>query len=59
MWAKKYPILTTYRQEVKDDAYVTKLQAMLTRLQQEYRYNAEEAFLVLKDILAQIWNARG
>lgn len=58
MWGKKYPILTTYRQEVKIETYATKLQEMLTHLQQDYDYSSEEAFLVLKDILAQIWNAK-
>ena len=58
MWGKKYPILTTYQQEVKIETYATKLQEMLTHLQQDYDYSSEEAFLVLKDILAQIWNAK-
>ncbi len=59
MWGKKYPVLTTYQQEVKVEAYIIKLKEMLARLQQEYGYSAEDAFLVLKDILAQIWNRKG
>ena len=58
MWSKKYPILTTYQQEIKVDTYAAKLQEMLARLQQEYGYSTEDAFLVLKDILAQVWNAK-
>lgn len=58
MWGKKYPVLTTYQQEVRVDDYVTKLQVMLAHLQQEYGYSTEESFLVLKDILAQIWNTK-
>ena len=56
MWAKKYPILTSYQKEVDTGSYVSKLQEMLTRLRLDYGYNDEDAFLVLKDILAQIWN---
>lgn len=58
MWGKKYPILTTYQQEVKIDIYAAKLKEMLAHLQQEHGYSAEDAFLVLKDILAQIWNRK-
>ena len=57
-WGKKYPILITYRQEVQVDAYAARLQEMLAHLQREYQYSAEDAFLVLKDILAQIWNRK-
>ena len=41
MWGKKYPVLTTYLQN---------------RLKAEYGYHDLDAFLVLKDILAQMWN---
>ncbi|MGC4020142.1 MAG: helix-turn-helix transcriptional regulator [Muricomes sp.] len=58
MWGKKYPVLTTYQQEVKVDTYVTKLQEMLSHLKREHGYSTEDAFLVLKDILAQIWNKK-
>lgn len=58
MWSKKYPILTAYQQEVKTDAYTAKLEEMLACLQREHGYSAEDAFLVLKDILAQIWNRK-
>lgn len=58
MWSKKYPILTTYQQELEVDKYVEKLEEMLTQLQREHEYSVEDSFLVLKDILAQIWNKR-
>ncbi|MCI8888664.1 MAG: hypothetical protein HFG70_11345 [Hungatella sp.] len=43
-------------QEVVDvNAYVPKLKEMLSRLKREHGYGHEDAFLVLKDILSQIW----
>lgn len=54
VWGKKYPILTTYQQEVRIEDYTEKLEEMLRRLRVEYQYSEEDAFLVLKDILAQI-----
>lgn len=56
VWGKKYPILTAYQQEVEVGSYADKLQELLDSLQTEYGYGGEDAFLVLKDILAQIWN---
>ncbi|NDO51046.1 hypothetical protein FMM75_17095 [Lachnospiraceae bacterium MD335] len=56
LWSKKYPILSTYQKEVQIDRYAAKLQKLLDSLKTEYRYNEENAFLVLKDILAQVWN---
>ena len=32
MWAKKYPVLASYQQEVKTEVYTAKLQEMLTDL---------------------------
>lgn len=59
MWAKKYPILSTYQQEVKTGDYTAQLREMLARLKREYGYKDEDAFLVLKDILAQVWKDQG
>lgn len=56
MWAKKYPVLASYQQEVPVDGYATGLQEMIDRLKREHGYNDEDAFLVLKDILAHMWN---
>ena len=58
MWAKKYPVLASYPQEVNLEDYVPGLKAMLARLGQDYHYSRQDAFLVLKDILAQIWNGK-
>lgn len=56
MWADKYPVLATYQQTVQTENYTETLRALLARLRQDYGYNRQDAFLVLKDILAQIWN---
>ena len=58
LWGKKYPVLTTYQQEVETEQYNRELEKMLTRLKADYGYSDEDAFLVLKDILAQIWNSK-
>ena len=59
MWAKKYPVLASYQQEVKTEVYTAKLQEMLTDLKHHYGYGDEDAFLVLKDILAQLYTKKG
>ena len=58
MWAKKYPVLSSYQQEVKTETYTTKLQEMLVDLKRDYGYGTEDAFLVLKDILARIYTQK-
>ncbi len=58
LWAKKYPILASYRQEVDVREYTEGLKKMLARLKADYGYGDEDAFLVLKDILAQIWQEK-
>lgn len=55
VWGKKYPILTVYQQEVDTGSYEDQLQKLLDSLQAEYGYGREDAFLVLKDILGQVW----
>lgn len=57
-WGKKYPILTTYQQEVEVNDYAIKLKEMLNHLKKEYGYNDIDALLVLKDILAHVWNSK-
>ena len=57
LWSKKYPILASYRQEVAVEHYAAALKALLHGLHTDYGYGEEDAFLVLKDILAQVWNA--
>lgn len=55
-WGKKYPVLLTYQQHVTIKDYSTPLREMLNRLKEEYGYSELDAGLVLKDILAHIWN---
>lgn len=57
-WGKKYPILVRYQNEVNHPNYARKLCIMLEELKQEYQYNELDAFLVLKDILYNIWKSR-
>ena len=57
-WSKKYPVLSTYQKEVEINQYATELSKLLDRLEKTYGYNALNAFLVLKDILACIWKNR-
>ena len=56
IWAEKYPILARYQDEVDVAGYEEQLQKMLFDMEKEYGYNALDAFLVLKDILWQLWN---
>lgn len=56
LWAEKYPILAQYQEEVDVAAYEEQLQKLLFDMEKEYGYNALDAFLVLKDILGQLWN---
>lgn len=58
MWAKKYPVLASYRKEVKTEEYTAKLREMLIDLKHRYGYSDEDAFLVLKDILAQLYREK-
>lgn len=58
MWASKYPILTQYHQQVKIEEYTNGLTQMLDQLKADYGYSQQDAFLVLKDILAKIWNGK-
>lgn len=57
-WGKKYPVLLTYREHVDPAPYVQGLTELLDRLKAEHGYGDLDAFLVLKDILAQVWRGR-
>lgn len=57
-WGKKYPILLKYQSEVNIPNYGMRLREMLDELKAEYGYSELDAFLVLKDILAQEWKKR-
>ena len=58
LWAEKYPILTSYKKEVKTEDYVLPLKDMLQKLSAVYGYSDLDSFLVLKDILAGLWNEK-
>ncbi len=58
VWAKKYPVLGAYQQQVDAAPYAAALQALLRRLQKEHGYSDQDACLVLKDILAHSWRMR-
>ena len=57
-WGKKYPILLQYSSQVNVDYYAVRLEKLIQELKDEYQYNELDAFLVLKDILAQVWKQR-
>ncbi len=54
MWAKKYPVLARYQEEVDTAPYAHALEDQLTTLQQTYGYSRQDALLVLKDILGKL-----
>jgi len=58
LWSKKYPILASYRKEVEIDLYASELERLLNDLEKRYGYTNLNSFLVLKDILAQVWQKR-
>lgn len=55
VWGKKYPVLLSYSDKVDCEKYASVLRELLTDLQKTYGYNDRDTFLVLKDILAQLW----
>lgn len=57
-WGKKYPVLLACREQVDPAPYVQGLSQLLDRLKAEHGYSELDAFLVLKDILAQVWNGK-
>ncbi len=58
IWGKKYPVLVTYQKTVAIDEYADKIQELLDSLKRQYEYNDLDAMLVLKDILAHVWNVK-
>lgn len=57
-WGRKYPVLVTYQETVDPAPYARELSKLLDRLKQEYGYSELDAMLVLKDILAKVWQVR-
>lgn len=58
LWGQKYPVLTTYPQQVRMEEYTAPLRELLGRLKRDYGYSELDAFLVLKDILAREWTEK-
>ena len=57
-WGKKYPVLMAYQETVDPAPYAQGLTQLLDRLKKEQGYSELDAFLVLKDILAKVWQER-
>ena len=57
-WSQKYPVLAQYQSQVDAAPYAAELERLLEELKRTCGYNELDAFLVLKDILAQVWKAR-
>lgn len=54
-WGKKYPILLRYPEIVNIPDYACRIQDMLDELETACQLNRQDAMLVLKDILYQVW----
>ena len=57
LWSEKYPILASYKHIVETQPYAATLKQLLQQLQTDYGFSTLDAFLVLKDILASLWNS--
>lgn len=57
-WGKKYPVLLKYQEDVNVQYYAYRINVMLDELKQEYQFNEQDAMLVLKDILYNVWRSR-
>lgn len=57
-WGKKYPILLKYQTDVNIPNYAHRINTMLDELKQEYSFSEQDAMLVLKDILYNVWKNR-
>lgn len=58
LWSKKYPILASYQSNVKINYYLDNLNEMLDKLIDDYKLSEEDAMLVLKDILYNLYKKR-
>ena len=56
VWGKKYPILLQYQKDVNISDYASRIDMMLDELKREY--SEQDAMLVLKDILSNVWKNR-
>lgn len=55
---EKYPILLQYQSEVNTLNYAHRINNMLDELKQDYQFNEQDAMLVFKDILYNVWKNR-
>ena len=55
---RKYPILLNYQDEVNIADYARRLGDMLDEIKEKHRLNEQDAMLILKDILYQVWKTR-
>lgn len=57
-WGEKYPILVNYQKDVDISNYAYRINRMLDELKLEYQFDEQDAMLVLKDILFNVWKKR-
>lgn len=57
-WGKRYPVLLEYQTKVNITKYAHRISVMLDELKQEYGFSEQNAMLVLKDILYNVWKSR-
>lgn len=57
-WGKKYPVLLKYQSDVNISHYAHRINVMLDELKQEASFSEQDAMLVLKDILYNVWKKR-
>lgn len=57
-WGKRYPILLEYQTKVNIPQYAHRIGVMLDELKEEYDFSEQNAMLVLKDILYNVWKNR-
>lgn len=57
-WGKKYSVLLQYQNIVDIQHYADALCKMLDELEDRYSFGAQDAMLVLKDILYGVWKER-
>lgn len=57
-WGEKYPILVNYQKDVDISNYAYRINRMLDELKLECRFDEQDAMLILKDILFNVWKKR-
>lgn len=57
-WGTKYPVLLQYQDQVNIPYYARQISGMLDELKREYGFDEQDAMLVLKDILYNVWKIR-